>query len=299
MNKTAAIVVTYNRLALLKENISSLLKQTVLCDVIIINNASTDGTEDYLNNISNKRIYVINSKENVGGAGGFYIGIKKAEQLGYRYIWIMDDDSVPNNNALESLEKKAEKLNNEFSYISSLVYWTDGHLFRMNVPVTVYDKKQELDTLQLLSENKLMQINNASFVGCFVNTEVSKKIGLPIKDFFIYGDDYEYTIRLVNEKKAYLDIDSVIIHKAPSNRGADIVSSSKDRIDRFYYQSRNGMYIARKERKIASRIYHIIGRVIKVLLYSKECKFKKIRVLICGTIDGFKFNPIIEFSGRE
>lgn len=296
MNNTAAIVVTYNRLGLLKENIQALLEQSVMCDIIVINNASTDGTRDYLEALQDERIMHIPLDKNLGGAGGFALGVKTAELKGYRYMWIMDDDSVPRVDALESLENKADELNNDFSYLASLVYWTDGNLFRMNVPVTVYDKEHELQTLQTISENRLIEIRNSSFVGCFVNTEISRKIGLPIKEFFIYGDDYEYTVRLQKENKAYLDFDSVIIHKAPNNKGADIVSATPDRIERFYYQSRNGMYIARIEKKVLSRTIRVLGRILKVFLYSDSCKMRKIGTLIRGSIDGIKFNPVIEFT---
>ena len=104
MNRTAAVVTTYNRLALLKENVESLLNQSFSkLDIIIVNNNSNDGTEEYVLSLNNDRIKYYNTGANLGGAGGFAFGVKKALQLGYDYAWLMDDDTIPDNTALEYL----------------------------------------------------------------------------------------------------------------------------------------------------------------------------------------------------
>ena len=87
----------------------------------------------------------------------------------------------------------------------------------------------------------------------------AEKVGLPISEFFIYGDDQEYTARLRKLAPAYLDFDSVIVHKAPSNKGADVVSADETRIERFFYQARNGMYIARKNGKVVVDCEWFVG----------------------------------------
>lgn len=300
MNEVAAVVVTYNRLELLKENIEALLNQSYKCDVILVDNASTDGTSEYVSSLNEKKILYFNTGKNLGGAGGFSYGAKKAEILGYRYFWLMDDDSVPLLDALDSIMKKVNKLENDFSFIASLVYWTDGKLFPMNVPKTMYSYKESMTVLDTISKKGLVPINNCSFVGCFVNTSVSRQVGLPIAEFFIYGDDMEYTNRLSREKQAYLDLNSIIIHKAPSNQGADITTASADRIERFFYQSRNGMYTAKKTGRIemGRRFLVVCKRAFKIILFSKDHKLKRLRVLIKGTIQGLSFNPEIQYSSN-
>lgn len=293
----ATVVVTYNRLELLKENIHALLNQSECCDILLIDNASTDGTKNYIDSLNEPRIKYFNTGANLGGAGGFAKGIGIGEALGYRYLWIMDDDSIPESNALRSLVDKARLLKDEFSFLSSLVYWIDGTLFPMNLPNVDYKNQMDVE-FDKISKYKVAPIQSASFVGCFVNTEISKKSGLPISEFFIYGDDVEYTNRLRKKSCAYLDLDSVIIHKAPSKAGADIAVASADRIDRFYYQSRNGMYIARKKGVFAvgKRLYKVVKRTINILRSSNNCKLKRLAVLYKGTIAGFFFSPQIRFS---
>lgn len=106
----AAVVVTFNRKELLKNNIAALLQQTRLPDkIFIIDNHSTDGTEMLLHDLGylqNPIIKYIRLPENTGGAGGFHEGIKAAYEEGCDWIWGMDDDAIPDNYALYELYKK-------------------------------------------------------------------------------------------------------------------------------------------------------------------------------------------------
>ena len=86
MKKVAAIVVTYNRKELLRECLQALLAQTISnLDILLIDNASTDGTKEYIADIveANPSICYMNTGSNLGGAGGFHYGLKKAYEMGY------------------------------------------------------------------------------------------------------------------------------------------------------------------------------------------------------------------------
>ena len=295
MYKYADIVVTYNRCALLKENIEALLNQTWQeHDIFIIDNASTDSTKELVFSFKDERIHYYNTGKNLGGAGGFAYGLEKVIVQGYEFAWIMDDDSIANKDALQSLIEKGRAIRNNFSFLASLVYWTDGKVFPMNVPLANWSNVVDMD-YDMMKNHKLVHIKDASFVGCFVNLSVAKNEGLPISEFFIYGDDLEYTLRLGKIKEAYLDLDSNIIHKAPSNIGADVVTAGADRINRFYYQSRNGMYIARKEKAVLKRLFLIAKRIVKVLLFSSDNRTKRVWTLSMGTVSGVFFNPKLKF----
>ena len=106
MNKYVEVIVTYNRKKLLKENIEALLNQTFKDhDILIVDNNSNDGTKEMVAEIQDNRIKYYNTGKNLGGAGGFAFGLRKAIELGYLYAWIMDDDSIPTPTALENLLK--------------------------------------------------------------------------------------------------------------------------------------------------------------------------------------------------
>lgn len=72
--KINCVVVTYNRLSLLKECLSALENQTYpIQRIVIVDNCSTDGTSEFLDSLTDTRYLIIHSKENIGGAGGFFI----------------------------------------------------------------------------------------------------------------------------------------------------------------------------------------------------------------------------------
>ena len=74
----AVVIVTYNRELLLRECVRQVEQQTVSASkIIIVNNASTDGTRQYLKELSRKNsVYqIIECSQNLGGAGGFARGI--------------------------------------------------------------------------------------------------------------------------------------------------------------------------------------------------------------------------------
>ena len=295
MKKCAVVVVTYNRKALLKENIEALTAQSYSeYDIILIDNASTDGTKEMVEGLGNSSVRYYNTEKNLGGAGGFSYGLKIAAEDQYEYAWLMDDDSIPEREALESLVQKAEKLENNFSFLASLVYWTDGNLFLMNFPRCDYSNISKTSHAYV-KDLKLLPVTSGSFVGCFINLQLVQEVGLPIADFFIYGDDLEYTHRLKKVKPCYLDLESSILHKAPSNKGADIATAGSDRIERFFYQSRNGMYAARKDHKMLLRFFEIGRRALRILGKAPDHKAKRLWMLIKGSICGLFYNPTIEY----
>lgn len=123
MNKYAEVIVTYNRKKLLKENIEALLNQTFKDhDILIVDNNSNDGTKEMVAEIQDKRIKYYNTGKNLGGAGGFAFGLRKAIELGYLYAWIMDDDSIPEKEALQSLVDKGQALDGEFAQLGIPTY---------------------------------------------------------------------------------------------------------------------------------------------------------------------------------
>ena len=110
-------------------------------------------------------------------------------EKGYDYVWIMDDDTMVKENALDELLKAKEILKGNFGFLCSDVRWIDGSACAMNVPNI--DENWIQDSAYL--ENGIVKVKQCSFVSCFIPSRVVKKVGLPIKEFFIWGDDAEYT----------------------------------------------------------------------------------------------------------
>lgn len=291
--KIAAIIVTYNRKELLNQCLHAVLQQEeIYPDVILIDNASTDGTDEMVRKINDERIHYYNTGANLGGAGGFSFGVEKGVELGYDYCWIMDDDTIPNKNALSSLSKKINRIN--ASYVCSRVVWKDGNACIMNTPPT--GKRFSLYNQEALDLH-LIEICGCSFVSCLVDMRVVKKVGLPIAEFFIYGDDVEFTRRLETIGKGYIDLDSVVLHAMPNNLASNIVYCENSRIERYKFGVRNGVYISRKydKKNVLKILLDMMCTAMTILLKSKESKFKRISVLLKSTIKGIFFNPSIRY----
>lgn len=298
MKNVVAVVVTYNRKELLKENIDALFKQSVhTFDIIIIDNASTDGTGEFVQSImKDNSIQYINIGKNIGGAGGFSFGIKRAVELGYEHIWIMDDDTIPSEQALENLLAVASE-NNDYGFLASTVLWTDGTWNQMNLL-----RNKETNSWHDFEEYKTIHepisINRASFVSLLINANAVRTEGLPIKEFFIWSDDQEYTDRISKKYNCYYVSDSVVIHKTASNVGANLATDSYDRIQRYGLAFRNEYYIARRNKTKKEYRGTIKGNILQIIRNSTNHKLKRLSTLFHGVIKGIFFKPSIEYPKK-
>lgn len=292
MVNVAAVVVTYNRKQLLQQCVEKLKNQTVPLNILIIDNASTDGTSIMFNN-QDSYIRYFNTGSNLGGAGGFSFGIKKAVELGYEYLWILDDDTMPTATALEEFLKRDNDLNGKYGFLSSKVLWKDESICTMNIQKMSKWK-------QLRSYDKGCLIQYASFVSLFMRAETVKKVGLPYKEFFIWADDWEYTRRISKEEKCYYIPSSVVHHWCNNNVGANIITAESDRMERFKYMYRNDVVMYRQD-GIEGNIYLFIRNLVHRFRILKDGKIvkEKFKLISTATKEGKKFYPKIEFPGGK
>lgn len=243
INQIVAVVVTYNRKQLLLECLTAILSQSVpVHKLIIIDNASTDGTEELLESegiISRENVVYHKMEKNTGGSGGFYAGMEIARNLEAEWVWIMDDDTIPYNNSLEKLSGHIDELP-ESSFFASCVCGMNKE--PMNVP--------DLDRAKTSNgypywykhlDRGLVNVESATFVSLLINGEALKKCGLPCRDYFIWGDDTEYTRRLTRHfGDAYLVGDSWVCHKRKNAKNVHLKhEDDKQRIKNYFYQYRN------------------------------------------------------------
>ena len=302
LKKIITIIVTYNRVELLKECVSSLVNQKYHTDILIVNNNSTDGTKDYLDTVNNtyinNKFYIYNLDANLNGAGGYNYGMKKAVTLDYDYFWIMDDDCIPMPDSLQKLVEVDNELNGNYGFLSSQVRWVDGSICKTNV-----QRKAVARKITDFS-SRLVKVDYASFVSLFVKKDDVLKVGFPIKEFIIWTDDLEWTRRLTlkkinpSAKQGYLCNESIVVHKTKDNLGVSIVTDTYERIGRYKYIYRNDVYCFKRE-GIRGHLYMLIRNlyhITRVLLFSKCDKLYKIKMIINGYVDGYKFNPVIEYK---
>ena len=287
-----AVIVTYNRKQLLKECITAILNQSVKpTKILIIDNASTDGTIEMISQCFGDipDILVMKMKENLGGAGGFYEGIKYVKEYDFDWAWIMDDDSIPKEDCLEKLiTANASFVNSHNSFYASLVYGKCGE--PMNVPeVDIRCATNGYRDWQYYLNKGLVKISTATFVSLFISTKAIKKVGLPCKGFFIWGDDSEYTRRLTTfYGPAYLVGASIVVHKRANANAIDLNrETNKNRIRLYHYQYRND-YIYKKYYKLKSlmTLRAICKILIGIKLLGKENGVLKFRSYEKGLIEG-------------
>ena len=107
----------------------------------------------------------------------------------------MDDDVEIYKNSLSKLVNKAELLNDDFGFLCSKVI--DLNFTPCNVPGIDMRKNKTGDvSWNVFSEKSLIKVTESSFVSFFLKTEHIKTLGLPYKEFFIWGDDSEYSLRM-------------------------------------------------------------------------------------------------------
>ena len=296
MNQVAAVVVTYNRLELLKECLEKLLSQTSPCDVLIVDNASSDGTEAYIKTAyaDNARIQYRNTGANIGGAGGFNFGMRWAVEAGYEFVWVMDDDCMPREDALEKLLDADRILQGNYGWLSSVVLWKDGRECKMNRQKL---KKHFFDFIEYMQYG-IVQAEQATFVSLFLKAKTVIDFGLPIKEFFIWGDDIEYTRRISvrNSIPSFVVGKSIVIHKMQNNNGSNIATDDISRINRYKYAYRNENFLYRQE-GIKGMAYYLAKCGYHTLLVIQKQNSKKLercKVIVLNNIKGIFFNPKIE-----
>jgi len=297
MSKVGCVIVTYNKINLLKECLAAINKQTVNVDeIFIVDNASTDQTKEYIQQLmkeqSNINYYQL--EQNIGGAGGFNYGLKKAYESDIDYVWIMDDDTIPKKDALEHFLKHAHNEELDWGFLCGNVKWIDEQPCLMNIPKPdkVWSKNISAGLVKVIS---------ASFVSLFIRKETLEKVGLPIKEFFIWGDDVEFTRRISKYSPGYMVIESEAIHKMNSNIPTNILKDEKDRINRYFFDYRNKVFIAKQHGLKASikNIFSVITILIKIVAKNNTYKAKKLKIVLKGFFVGLFFNPDIEYVNKD
>ncbi len=209
-NRLVAVVVTHNRLAQLRVTLARLLQSPPadLAGIVVVDNASTDGTEAFLAEQADPRIDVEISRTNLGGAGGFEAGMRRAvADFDPDWIVVMDDDARPEEGAISAFHQLDK---GPWEALAAAVYFPDGDICEMNCPSRnpFWHGREFLRTLAMgragfhlpprayCIENGAAPVDVASFVGLFLSRRAVELAGYPDPGLFLYGDDALYTLGL-------------------------------------------------------------------------------------------------------
>ncbi len=289
MLKICAVVVTYNRKELLVRNIKSLLKQSYPLDIIIFDNASTDGTFDYLNEtglINRANVIYVQGEKNGGGSYGFCKGEKEACAREYDYIWLMDDDGYClRDDTLEQLVKHCDSGKKQI--LNSYVICNE----QTKEPTFQLGPYKTNNEVAENAVNNLIIGYGNPYNGTLVPKACFDEIGFTDERFFIYGDEYEFFLRSKNAGYIWITVlGSLYYH--PVNRYIReykflgyTFDAKVQPVWKFYLEYRNSRYIYKKHFHKSSSI-KLRMKMLLSAIFSKDKKLKRIKWGWLGINDG-------------
>jgi len=196
-SRIVAVVVTWNRSAMLARILRAIDAQTSRPDaVVVVDNASTDDTPAVLAGLATELsvpLEVVRLDRNTGGAGGFHAGLATALARDAELFWLMDDDGQPPPDCLSSLLPHVSR----YDFLGPAVV-ADHDQQRLCFPIRLPGSTRvvhDLDDVERAATGGLLEDVVIPFNGVLVTRDLVTRIGLPREEFFIWGDDVEYLWR--------------------------------------------------------------------------------------------------------
>jgi len=303
--KVLAVVVTWNRKHLLEQCLRAILGQSrAVNGIILIDNNSTDGTPEFLmaaGLLSDARIIYKRFSKNEGPAAGFTAGFAEAMSQGFHWLWVMDDDVVPEADALHHLIQAFEANfadPRSVGFLSSLVVDPQG--CAMNVPEIDF---QPMPTgypgwNQLLGQG-MVKVRQATFVSILFPSTTLEDFGLPKKSFYMWGEDSDYTLSISQKRPCYqVGLSRAVHYRASASSPGVTKERDPARIPLLYYFYRNQLYLRRRyyqRRQFLSQLVESL-KAVWFALTTRPFTVSRARAVLLGVIAGFFFNPILPES---
>ena len=220
--RIVAVVVTFNRRALLERLLGVLTTTPQLAEIVVVDNASTDGTGEWLASHAPEAdsvpVHAVTLASNKGGAGGFHEGLRLAMERGADLAWLMDDDGVPQPGCLDRL------LEHEADFWGPAVL-AEQDPSRLCFPIRLPGRAQVVHAMadaeaEAAQHGGVLHDIVIPFNGVLVTRDLVERIGLPREEFFIWGDDHEYRLRAEKAGARILTVvDAHFLHPATDDLG--------------------------------------------------------------------------------
>ena len=296
MITVAAVVVTRNRPALLKRCLAAIDSQTYpASQLVVVDNASDGPTQDLLAVQAARRddsFHAIRLEENTGGAGGFHAGMHACLSLPCTHMWLMDDDCEPDSEAVAELIAAAAIVG-ENAVLGGNIVDLNGE------SVNVQSISQRLGTncvpqYPLHLADGLLEMRSLTFVSFLVPVDLVRKVGLPLKEFFIWGDDTEYSRRLGRFTRLYQVGKSKIKHLKSGDASQSLFKEQdRDKISQYHWFYRNRLFVNLKyDGLISATTFQFVFRSFRDMVLSiRSGRFAatKCRTILYGLYSGVTF----------
>jgi GT2 family glycosyltransferase len=294
MLKVAAVVVTRNRLALLKQCLVALDGQTYpLGVIVVVDNASEHDTQEFLHAESARRgnnFVAIQLETNQGPAGGFHEGIHACLSLDCSHLWLMDDDCMADSGALAELVFATQIVGTDV-LLGGNVFDRNGESINVQ-PVSRRPGANGVYQYPFHLSHGILELASVSFASFFIPVSIVHKVGLPLKELFIWGDDHEYSIRIERVTRIYQVGKSKMIHFKSGDAALNI-ARERDRefITQYKFLYRNRMFIVVRHHGVFSaEMGKFVFRCMKDIwnsMISRSHVRRKLRAIGVGIVEGF------------
>jgi hypothetical protein len=295
MNKSPVIgiiLVNYNGYQLTLECLES-LNECVNDNVFIyiVDNASSDNScvelKKYMKTMGDFHLDLIESKENLGFAGGNNLAIMQAVSEGTDYVILLNNDTVVDKDFIEHLIEPFDLHDDCYAAVSKIYYegnpnqiWYAGGLFSFKTAKVVHYRYDEID------DGRVEEIQKVTFAtGCClcISKECIQQIGMLSEDYFLYDEDTDYCLKILNSKHSiYYAPKSIIYHKVNAS-----TKKKKGMVD--FYMTRNRIWLIKKYiKKGRLRAYMACGLTYLYRCIKGQMSFK---FFVRGSIEGMKSSP--------
>jgi GT2 family glycosyltransferase len=289
MGKVFVTIINFNgqkdTLACL-DSLNKVLIQNYELNVIVIDNASNDDSVRAISNfqfpISNKTsIKIIESKENLGFAGGQNLGIKYALENGADFICVLNNDVVLDKALLQELLKTFEK-DKDCGIVSPKIYFAKGFEFHKDryqdseKGKVIWYAGGKMDWKNVIAyHNGVDEVDNGQFQnseltefasGCceLIKREVFEKVGLFDEKYFLYYEDNDLSQRAKKKGfKIYFQPKAIMWHLNAGSAGGS-GSSLQD-----YYITRNRLLFGFRYASLRAKIA-LVRESIKFIIKGRE-----------------------------
>ena len=273
VDKIAIIIVDYNGLKDSIECIESIKKSDSAEDtqVIFVDNASKENEAEAIKQMY-PEIISIRSEKNEGFSAGNNIGIRKAIADGYRYVMLLNNDTVVAPDMMDCLKKECHE--NEVAVPKMLYYSSPETLWYDGGEINRWTGNAKHSNMGKQDDGGKNSRYCTFATGCcvMIPTQVFKKTGLLNEDYFMYCEDTDFSFELAKS--------NVKIRYVPSARLWHKVSASTGSSDSpfcIYYLTRNRFLICKrwkKELRWTAYPFSLLTRYIR-MWQCKEADKKK------------------------
>jgi GT2 family glycosyltransferase len=273
--KICAVIVTFNNVSMLANLLNDLRIQSRLPDeVIVVDNASLDQTESMVK-VNYPAINYIKLVENLGSAGGYYEGIKRAAESN-DFIYTLDDDVCLKPDTLSEIVKGFQLLEKSLPCrIGAVRSVGKGH-----------------------PEDVPTKLDICPWRGTLFKTSIVREAGLPSPDYFLYGEDLEYSLRFTKKGYSFYWIPASICQERHRDRDGKTHTEIFGKRS-YHYQAPFRLYYAFRNEISIYKQYHLVFKLFHTFMYAVKVVSwiliteggtgqKAIRAVTNGVIDGFR-----------